>query len=240
LGQLFGDDTFNLHPLPDAQAFCALYINKTPANNLIILRIIESRAEELVSTPKSVAISPLEVLARAQALLLYQIIRFFDGDISLRAGAERGMRALEEAAFSLMGFTTFVKGTFDDVGISLPETALQSAPGPELAIQNCSPQDLRAFWENWVFQESARRTFLMIFFFLRVYHITRGEFEIDPKGRCDGRLSLCHSFTGSAHLWAATDFVDFATAWKAKRHFIVKNGEYVSSASGARKHRDRC
>ncbi|KAK4448014.1 hypothetical protein QBC34DRAFT_407964 [Podospora aff. communis PSN243] len=207
--------------IQDAQAFCALYINKSPANSLIILRVIQSRAEELVSAP--LPTTPLETLARAHALLLYQIIRFFDGDISLRAGAERGMRPLEEAAFSLMTFTTFSEGTFDDMGG--PDVTLPAAPGPELPMQNIPPPAMRSFWESWVFQESARRTFLMIFFFLRVYKITKGDC-VDPKGSCDGKLGLFHSFTASAHLWGAKDFVDFAAAWNSKRHLIVKNGDF--------------
>jgi len=193
-------------------------MNKTPMNKLIVLRMIESRAEELVSTP--ISENKLEVLARAHALLLYQIIRFFDGDISLRAGAERGMRALEEVAFSLMSFTTFSAGTFDGLPLALP-----AAPGPEVSIQSCTAQEIRAFWESWIFQESARRTFLIIFLFLRTHHITKGQAGVDPERKCDGKLGLYHSFTASAHLWAATDFVDFAIAWKAKKHFIVRNGE---------------
>lgn len=208
---------------PDAQAFSALYISKTPANSLIVLRMIESRAQELVASP--IPATGLEVLARAQSLLLYQIIRFFDGDISLRAGAERGMCSMEEAAFSLMAFTTFSIGTFEDVGLGLPGGPLPAAPGPDVPIHDLPSQELRAFWESWVFQESARRTFLMMFFFLRIYAITKGEFGANPKPRCDGRLGLCHSFTLSAHLWAAKDFVDFAPAWKTKRHFVVKNGK---------------
>jgi hypothetical protein len=195
--------------------------------------MIESRAEELVSAP--VPTTPLETLARAHALLLYQIIRFFDGDISLRAGAERGMRALEEAAFSLMMFTTFSEGTFDDMGPPMTGGTLPAAPGPELAMQNIPPHAMRAFWESWVFQESARRTFLMIFFFLRVYKITKGV-VLDPKGSCDGKLGLFHSFTASAHLWGANDFVDFAAAWNSKPHLIVKNGEY-GSGPGNKKRR---
>lgn len=137
------------------------------------------------------------------------------------------MRPLEEAAFALMGFTAFAEGTFDGVGLNMPGLSLPAAPGPETAIQNQPPPDIRTFWESWIFQESARRTFLIIFFFLRVYDITKGGHGYDPKGTCDGKLGLCHSFTASAHLWKAKDFVDFAAAWNSKSHFVVKNGKYV-------------
>jgi hypothetical protein len=80
-----------------------------------------------------------------------------------------------------------------------------------------------------VLQESARRTFLMIFFFVRTCHLIKGQVLFEEHGPCDGKLGLYHSFTLSSHLWTAKDPVDFSTAWRTKKHFVVKNAEYVAS-----------
>jgi hypothetical protein len=46
---------------------------------LMIFRAIERSAAELIKSPQSTV--PIEVLARTQSLLLYQIIRLYDGDV---------------------------------------------------------------------------------------------------------------------------------------------------------------
>jgi hypothetical protein len=117
-------------------------MNKTPANKLIVLRIIESRAQELCSAP--MPNTPLEILARAQALLLYQIIRLFDGDVQLRMGAEQGLGSLEEAGFALMAFIRFEEGTFGELAFNVP-----AEPRPELAPSSCPADVIRDFWETW-------------------------------------------------------------------------------------------
>ncbi len=203
---------------------------KNPINSSIITRTIETRARELVDNP--VLTNPLSVLAHAHALLLYQIIRLFDGDLRMHAAAEAAMPALEQAAFALMQHTTFEEGTFEPYGIEGPFASrspddTNSPSHVHMALKPTppahTPQAMRTFWEQWIFQESARRTFLIIFFFLRTYHLMKG---LDIEGAaCDGRLNLCHSFTLSAHLWAARDFCEFGLAWETKRHFVVKNTE---------------
>ncbi|KAK0715527.1 hypothetical protein B0H67DRAFT_580913 [Lasiosphaeris hirsuta] len=220
------------HSMPqsiqDTLASCALHIAKNPVNAHIINRIISQRAEELIASP--MPSSAPEVLARAHSILFYQIIRLFDADPRTQAEAEATMYSIEQTAFLLMQFITFKEGTFEPLdypsaGLSTPE----AAPNETYDLE-ALPTPIQAFWETWAFQESARRTFLIIFFFLRTYHVLRGR---DDKTTCDGKLNLCHSFTLSAHLWRARDCYDFSEAWHTKKHFVVKNGDFTETFTDA-------
>ncbi|KAL1847298.1 hypothetical protein Plec18170_008645 [Paecilomyces lecythidis] len=158
---------------------------------------IESRIADLLDAPKSS--TPLEVLARAQALVLYQIIRLFDGNIQARMAGESIMPVLETAALDILQYTHF--------------------PDPSVSeFMQTEPMDMiMDFWPTWVFQESARRTFLISFFFIQLYRTLRGERNL----QCDGRLGLCHAWYLSSYLWNAQSAFDFAIAWREKRHFLV-------------------
>lgn len=65
---------------PDAYAACAMYMAKNDVNKRMIFRGIEARAKELLRPPHSTM--PIEVLARVQSLVLYQVIRLYDGDVT--------------------------------------------------------------------------------------------------------------------------------------------------------------
>jgi len=171
------------------------------------MRTIESRVQELVSSP--LPNSRLDLLARTHALLLYQIIRLYDGDIRARGAAERTNSALEAAVTELLAHIRF-----DDP--CLPTT--QEADGP---LNLSSLGATREFWEEWIFQESARRTFLITFFTLQMYRVQRGDLPL----QCDSKMYLCHSWTLSAYLWRAGDSLDFEIAWKEKNHFVVTNAK---------------
>lgn len=76
-----------------AFAVLTCYVHRTPANEALVFRIIEENAKELVAgyeipAQKERALDPLESLARVHALLVYQTIGLFDGDIRLRYLAE--------------------------------------------------------------------------------------------------------------------------------------------------------
>ncbi|EHK50321.1 hypothetical protein TRIATDRAFT_211696 [Trichoderma atroviride IMI 206040] len=84
----------------------AAYFTKTAANKGLILRIIEGHCNKLLDqledgldvTEDTIASGTFNHLARTQALLIYQIIRLFDGDIRSRAQAENNMDLLFVAA----------------------------------------------------------------------------------------------------------------------------------------------
>ncbi|KAJ6446826.1 Meiotic recombination protein rec8 [Purpureocillium lavendulum] len=191
----------------DAHAACALYAAKTRVNAPIIFHAIEVRACDLLATPAPTRF--LDVLARTQALILYQIIRLFDGDMRARSSAEKAIPALESATMDLLAHVRF--------------DAVDEAPArEELPLHPLAPT--QAFWRDWILQESARRTCLFAFFFLQVYRLLAGQRGLT----CDGRLGLCHAWTLSAHLWTAPSAVEFARAWGARRHFVVRDAQFAS------------
>jgi len=71
-----------------------LYVNSTPANKSMVFRALQHNIADLLLVMAEVS-TPRDKLARAQALFLYQIIRLFDGDITLRAQGERDVPVLE-------------------------------------------------------------------------------------------------------------------------------------------------
>lgn len=183
---------------PDAQACCALYIAKNKINSSFVLRTIQARAHELLASP--IPKNRLDILARLHAILLYQIIRLFDGDISMRASAQHTLSSLEHTILALLPFVKWE-----------PE---QPATGPAQDYVGCPTKD---FWQEWIFQESARRTIFFTCFFLVAYSVLIGTLT----NGCEERYVFCQSWTMSAHLWKAPTVVDFAVAWKEKQHLVI-------------------
>jgi hypothetical protein len=73
-----------------------LYTNRTPTNMAMVMRALHRNVVELVGTETGRAVAtPAEKLARTQALFLYQIIRLFDGDVTLRAQGEKDIPLLQ-------------------------------------------------------------------------------------------------------------------------------------------------
>ncbi|KAL7924856.1 hypothetical protein ACQKWADRAFT_260018 [Trichoderma austrokoningii] len=189
--------------MQDAHASCALYLAKNRANAQVIFRCIESRVQDLLCEP--LPTTPIDSLAHTQALLLYQIIRLFDGDISARASGERIIPFLETSAIGLLAHVIF------------DTEANCSDPFSECAL--ATPSDL---WKDWIFQESARRTLLFAFFFLQAYRVLTCSQSLQ---QCDGRLGLCHFWTVSEHLWRAETALEFRDAWRQENHFLVIDGQ---------------
>lgn len=80
-----------------------LYSNRTPATQATVFRILSKNVADLLSEMDlaSVQLTRLEQLGRVQALVLYQTMRVFDGDIRQRANAEKAMPVLEAWTLSL-------------------------------------------------------------------------------------------------------------------------------------------
>jgi hypothetical protein len=176
---------------------------KNKVNAVVIMRSVESYADGLLST--SIPNTPTDCLAYVHALLLYQIIRFFDGNIQSRTSAERAIPTLELAALCLEPHVDLT-----DPSLSVPVAGdLRLAP----------VRSLKKCWKDWQFQESARRTLLFTGFFLQVYRMLSLN-QILP---CEPDQQVVYKWTMSAHLWLAKTHVDFATAWTERRHFYVYN-----------------
>ncbi|RYP33992.1 hypothetical protein DL767_004513 [Monosporascus sp. MG133] len=73
-----------------------LYANRTQANTAMVMLTLHSNVRELIDAEAGrIVATPVEKLARTQALFLYQIIRLLDGDIILRAQGERDIPLLQ-------------------------------------------------------------------------------------------------------------------------------------------------
>ncbi|KAF1842154.1 uncharacterized protein K460DRAFT_291548 [Cucurbitaria berberidis CBS 394.84] len=187
--------------LQDAHAACALYIAKNEANAEHVTRFITNRVEELITT--ALPDAPVELLARAQALMLYQIMLVFGGDVRCYAHAEALIPHLGEAGNALL--VTAAQQT--DITGSLPLYPSTAA---------------RAAWRSYVFRESLRRTLLSLFQMTAMCDLLRGQLK-----SCVHSLLYGNRVTLSAHLWHAKNSFDFAVAWNDKKHFLVKELDFT-------------
>ncbi|KAJ4396150.1 hypothetical protein N0V93_000368 [Gnomoniopsis smithogilvyi] len=198
--------------MQDALSACALYASKNSVNSSIIMRCIDAKVNDLLAS--HVPADFLPALARVQALLLYQIIRFFDGDMLARSSADTTFLELRSSAQALSTHITWNPNTLLDAPTASGEATLFPL------------QASQAIWKRWVLQESARRTFLIACFFVRVWRLLTGRqmrtcFHDPPL--------LDQSWTLSAKMWQARDAVEFAAAWKERNHYIVKRGAILST-----------
>ncbi|PNP85434.1 hypothetical protein FNYG_01263 [Fusarium nygamai] len=183
-----------------AVSSAALHAAKNHLNARVVSDNVESRVQELLASPPP-AIS-MDTLAYAQALLIYQILRLLDNDARTYAIYEATMPHLEEASNAL-----------------IPHIAIDEAPEASDLIPLFPASAAQAFWTNWIFQESAKRTLGMINFFMLTYYFMKGE----SGNRCgqNKNIAVNRSVTMSAHLWNAQDAVDFALAWRNEKHFVI-------------------
>ncbi|KAF2814954.1 uncharacterized protein BDZ99DRAFT_458911 [Mytilinidion resinicola] len=116
----------------DACALSALYILKTPRNKNTISSSISAKISALISSSSFWSLSDL--LAAVQALLIYQIIRLFDGELDQRRVAAKHNAVLEKWAAELW------RRSFAE------------------------PLSFPTEHQSWIFYESLRRTVLMSVF----------------------------------------------------------------------------
>jgi hypothetical protein len=131
--------------------------------------------------------------------------------IPARAHAEQDMQYLESYAHSLQ---SLINEDDDD----------RLAP----SLQIYPTGQAKVAWSSWLFRESARRTYLISFYFLSMYHLLWGK-----KRYCDEHPPLKNIWTASAHLWQAATVFEFTRAWNERKHFVVKNLDYTEVLSYA-------
>lgn len=204
---------------PDALSACALYASKNTANGPVVMRCIDAKVKDLLRS--GMTLDFFHALARTQAMILYQIMRFFDGDIIARSSAETTFSELDSSAYVLASYITW---------------DTQKNPGrPDLNDKehDASPLDLQTIhssWRDWVLQESARRTYLVARFFSHVWKLLTGR----RVGACSRGPPPAHeSWTLSSHLWQARDAFDFAVAWRDRSHYVVKRKAILSTLADA-------
>jgi hypothetical protein len=186
--------------IQDALSACALYCGKSSENELLVFSDISRKAMGLAEL-KCPFLSPVDLLASTQALLLYQIIRLFDGDIRQRADAE-----LHEAI--LVSWTEQLLGRVQQ----LPMTMSPEASSPDSLTTSS--------WKDWIFEESCRRTILTSFMLQGVYSFLK--FGHDNVSGKVNRLS----FTAQAALWNAPSEYHWREAFKERNAFKVTIGDW--------------
>ncbi|OHW92519.1 C6 zinc finger domain-containing protein [Colletotrichum incanum] len=190
-------------PLMVAYTAISAYAGRTEANKEWAIRAVCEGAAEVLKGSKETTsnLTGHEKLARTQALWLLQTIRCFDGDIALRAQAERDMGVLERWLRELEA----MRDNLDEVHL-LDEGAVRARP----------PRS----WEVWVFNECVRRTVLMGYMFTSMYEMLKcaGEQEPDPR-----HWMVPHRWTFSRHLWDAQSSPAFYSAWRDKPLFLVNS-----------------
>ncbi|KAJ5319320.1 hypothetical protein MYU51_013439 [Penicillium brevicompactum] len=196
--------------MQDAFACCSLYMARNEINSPVLMSIFDARINELIAAAPPT--TPLELLARIHALILYLIMRLFDGGIQTQPSSESLLALLETSVLSLFDY------------IYIPD------PSQPCDILPVSMEPVMSFWDSWVFQESARRTVMMVFYFVKIQHFLHGK----PLSTCDGKLGLEHAWYQSAHLWNAQSAFDFAVAWTENQHFIVYNADFTGVLQNAR------
>lgn len=122
------------HCILSCFATSVLYANRTPANTAMVMRALHSSVRELVDAEAGrVLATPVEKLARAQALFLYQIVRLFDGDVALRAQGEKDIPLLQ----AWLGELCKVRDNLGDLA-QLEDTTARKQPPKEWEVRTSS------------------------------------------------------------------------------------------------------
>ncbi|KAL1853165.1 hypothetical protein Daus18300_011904 [Diaporthe australafricana] len=153
--------------------------------------LLDSEAGRITATPT-------EKLARAQALFMYQIMRLFDENITLRSQAEKDMPTLESWLGELCKIRENLGNLEGDVS------------------RNREPVE----WERWIFAESLRRTIVMAYSVIVLYEMMKMDDEDDDD---PGPWAFVHRWTLSRPLWNANSSFEFRRAWKENPQFIISN-----------------
>jgi hypothetical protein len=133
----------------DLLGVSAMYCQKSPQNQAIIFSMLDHKISSVVSSTNSSSWLTEDYLVRVQALIVYQIIRLFDGDIRLRANAERHFATLEAWTKHLLATGSKLHSDSSSNGYS---------------------------FERWVLDESVRRTVLMSVMLKAMYSLIKDGF----------------------------------------------------------------
>ncbi|SPN99085.1 uncharacterized protein DNG_02123 [Cephalotrichum gorgonifer] len=180
----------------DCFATNVLYTNRNPRNIATVMQALYRNVRALIGTEAGrVIVTPAEKLACTQALFLYQVIRLFDGDVTLRAQGEHDIPLLR----TWLGDLCRVRENLGDIA-KLGGNAVKAQPPKE--------------WKRWIFAESVRRTIVMAYSVLTLYGMMK--YDADT-------WEYTHRWTLSRHLWEADSSSTFYRMWSEKPHFIISN-----------------
>ncbi|KAB8073576.1 hypothetical protein BDV29DRAFT_135111 [Aspergillus leporis] len=183
--------------LQDALSACALYCLKSPENRMLVFCNLEHRRQQLIANTDPLLAPKMDLLEALQALILYQIIRLFDGDIRLRAQAEEDEPVLIMRAAHLRSRTRQVQPP--------PLGAAEARPLPESTFMD---------WRRWLIEESSRRTVITAFMLKGVYNFLKLGYDTVPD--------LQMSFTAQAALWNSQSEISWRRAHSERERLEVR------------------
>lgn len=188
--------------IQDVLGACALYGERRQTNQALVFGVISAAADRLISDYPLVTIAAMEQLAGVQALILYQIIRLFDGDIRQRADAERANPTLQD-------WTRKLQDRMQKIEDPSPPVDINSPTPPTTSIVMDS-------WRNWVFAESLRRTII-------VSHTLQALFSFLKNGwQKEYREFRKLSFFAQKALWTAPSEYYWQSALKEHLTLPIK------------------
>ena len=194
----------------DAYTALSCYLHRTTSNEQAIFQIIEDRSKQLLVehgifladslvdniSSSSVTLDSLEHLARVQALLVYQVLCLYDGDIRLRHVAESRIPVLNSWTQQMVEHASHAVCLGGSVISSAHERT--SVDFNLFDIAGCE----NLLWYSWILAESIRRTWL-------VACGIQGTYLIIQQGRanpCQGGMM----FTTRQGVWETQS----APAWE--------------------------
>ncbi|KAF0317446.1 hypothetical protein GQ607_015297 [Colletotrichum asianum] len=175
--------------LQDCFCACAAYSAKNDENAALVLGVIEAKATSLLYVPEQATWTLPQQIAALQALVMYQIMRWFDGDIRQRVLADSvepvlatwtsalqsrvgaGVFSTEEAIPSVVLPESHIpppqqssssSSTYQHEGLS-PGNSRSNTPG------RLAKEELKAVWRRWLMAETIRRVLVMAHLVRAVY-----------------------------------------------------------------------
>lgn len=176
--------------IQDALMLCALYKEKNETNEAWVFRSINSKTASLLARSAQSQLPVLEQLAAVQALILYQIIRLFDGDIRQRAEAERTDQTMSSWTKQLQLY------------MNPADSDLQVECCPDVEKDNSR-------WQSWLLDESVRRTVITCYTLQGMYCFLRNGWD-DSHNEFQ-----CLSFYTQQALWGDSSDYQWHTALRS-------------------------
>lgn len=151
--------------IQDAYAALACYLHKNESNERMVYQIFEDRAKQLVSqystsedddtSTNSIPLDPIEHLARVQALLVYQIVGLYSGDIHLSYVSQTHMPVLTRWMRELVDVAKNDESLGSSVVSTSGDQTIAGFRPPYLS------QGENLLWYSWILAESIRRTWIV-------------------------------------------------------------------------------
>ncbi|EKG16987.1 hypothetical protein MPH_05813 [Macrophomina phaseolina MS6] len=218
--------------LQDALSACALYALQTPASRALVHRDIASKAQRLIAGTDAPRCSRADLLAATQALLLYQAVRLFDGDVRLRAQAEADEAVLMRWVQALR-VRVRMRATLPPpppLPPSLSSTGARGdggllAGGRDVEVEHQREDQRPPEWLRWLLEESIRRTVLVAIALVATYEFLKCGYYMVPVG------GLC--YTAQAALWNAQSEFGWRTAYRERERLEIRVMHWEEDIVGA-------